>query len=259
MRFSRSATQAAGGGKGGGVFVVPTRYQFSLLAIGMTCVVLLQAGSKSSLFRNNNNNKEDNIEKEHRAVLSQHHHQQDGNNDAVTVPQLTTPSSSYQESKPVLRGKSSSEGAEQQCRFYMAESAVAPNSGMGMFTATGLLKDEDVGFPDICIFVSDSPKHWTHLRSHSWGWGQFFGQYEGSDSRAACEGYATIYNTMPDAYINTKIHSLVQQTTAGVRRDITDTPAAGSMTQHYGIHSKTLDVVPAGTCKNKKTCTWLYI
>jgi hypothetical protein len=200
----------------------------------MTCVVVLQG---KSLFRNNNK------DEDHRVVLSQK--QDHAVNDAVARMELAAvPASSYQESKPVLRGNPNKD----QCRFYMAESAVAPNSGMGMFTATGLLKDEMVGFPDICIFVSDSPKHWTHLRSHSWGWGQFFGQYEGSDSRAACEGYATIFNTMPNAYINTKIHSLVQQTTAGVRRD--SDPAAGSMTQHYGIHSKTLDVVPAGTCNN---------
>jgi hypothetical protein len=171
---------------------------------------------------------------DHRVVVA---HQQGTN--AVAKVEVVP---SYQESKPVLRNPS----AQDQCRFYMAESAVGPNSGMGMFTATSLLKDEMVGFPDICIFVSDSPKEWTHLRSHSWGWGSFWGQYEGSDSRAACEGYHTIFNTMPNSYINTKIHSLVQQTTAGVRRD--QDPAAGSITQHYGIHSKTLDVVPAGTC-----------
>ena len=66
---------------------------------------------------------------------------------------------SYHESLPVLRNQDHA-----QCRFYMAESAVAPGAGLGMFTATGLLQEDVIGFPDICIFVSDAPKRWTHLR-----------------------------------------------------------------------------------------------
>jgi hypothetical protein len=113
-----------------------------------------------------------------------------------------------------------------------------------MFTATGLLKGDMIGFPDICIFVSDAPKKWTHLRSHSWGKRNFWGQYEGQNSRAACEGFATIFNTMPNTHINTKLVSPLQQTTAGVRRY--KDPAAGSITHHYGIHSEAMDVIPAG-------------
>jgi hypothetical protein len=53
-----------------------------------------------------------------------------------------------------------------------------------------------------------------------------------------------IYNTMPNTHINTKLISPVQQTTAGVRRY--KDPGAGSITQHYGIHSEAMDVIPAG-------------
>jgi hypothetical protein len=49
---------------------------------------------------------------------------------------------------------------------------------------------------------------------------------------------------MPDTHINTKLVSLIQQTTADVRRDTE--PAAGAITHHYGIHSVALDVIPAG-------------
>ena len=66
------------------------------------------------------------------------------------------------------------------CRWYLAESAI-PNSGLGLFTASGILPGEMVGFPDICIFVGDAPDHWTHLRSHTFGGGSFFGQYEGGN------------------------------------------------------------------------------
>jgi hypothetical protein len=113
-----------------------------------------------------------------------------------------------------------------------------------MFTATGLLQGDMIGFPDICIFVSDAPKKWTHLHSHSWGKRKFFGQYEGSNSRAACEGFATIFNTMPNTHLNTKLVSPVQQTTAGVRRY--KDPGAGSITHHYGVHSEAMDVISAG-------------
>jgi hypothetical protein len=123
-----------------------------------------------------------------------------------------------------------------------------------MFTATGLLKGDMIGFPDICIFVSDAPRKWTHLHSHSWGKRNFFGQYEGSNSRAACEGYATIFNTMPNTHINTQLVSPLQQTTAGVRRDVN--PAAGSITHHYGIHSEAMDVISAGMFSS---CLWFLL
>ena len=78
----------------------------------------------------------------------------------------TLSSQNYVESKPVLRNPVD----DDVCRFYIAPSAVAPDSGMGVFTATGLLPGEDVSFPDICIFVADPPHSRTHLHSHTWGW-----------------------------------------------------------------------------------------
>lgn len=144
------------------------------------------------------------------------------------------------QSTPALRNPHDQE----QCRWYLAESAVAPNSGLGLFAGVGVLPGETVGSPDICIFVSDAPDHWTHLRGHSYGWGTFFGQFEGVNSRAACEGFATIMNTMPPDYVNVKINSGVQPTHAGLTRF--SQPGAGAITHHYGTHAEALSVIPAG-------------
>jgi len=132
----------------------------------------------------------------------------------------------------------------EQCRWYLAESAV-PFGGLGVYTAIGLHPGDVVGFPDICIFVSDAPDHWTHLRSHSFGTGTFFGQYEGRNSRAACEGFTTNYNTVPDAMVNTELVSPVLPTNAGLARDTS--PGAGAITHHFGIHGRAKDVIVAGS------------
>jgi hypothetical protein len=113
--------------------VLPTKY-FILLIVTLTALIALQV--KSFLIKSGQETE-----------VSRDHHEAKV---AVT----------YHESKPVLRNPKDQE----QCRFYMAESAVAPGAGMGMFTATGLLQGDMIGFPDICIFVSDAPKKWTHLR-----------------------------------------------------------------------------------------------
>ena len=131
-----------------------------------------------------------------------------------------------------------------QCRWYLAESAV-PFGGLGVYTAIGLHPGDVVGFPDICIFVSDAPDHWTHLRSHSFGRGTFFGQYEGRNSRAACEGFTTNYNTAPNAMVNTELVSPVLPTHAGTDR--ATSPGAGAITHHFGIHGRAKDVIVAGS------------
>ena len=133
---------------------------------------------------------------------------------------------------------------DSECRWYLAESAI-PNSGLGLFTATGVLPGETVGFPDICIYVGDAPKKWTHLRSHTFGGGTFFGQHEGSNSRAACEGFTTTFNTQPDRLINSELVSPILPTNAGLHR--ATSPGAGSITHHYGIHAKAKDVITAGS------------
>lgn len=131
-----------------------------------------------------------------------------------------------------------------ECRWYLAESAI-PHSGLGIFTAIPLHKDDVIGYPDICIFVSDGPSHWTHLRSHSFGRGSFFGQYEGDTNRAACEGLITTVNTVPDAMVNMEMVSPILPTNAGLHRAIS--PGAGASTHHYGIHGKALDTITAGS------------
>jgi hypothetical protein len=132
--------------------------------------------------------------------------------------------------------------AHGECRFYLAESAI-PHGGIGMFAAMGVATGEAVGNVDICLFVTDTPRD-THLSSHTWGRGKFFGQYEGSHSRAACEGYATLYNTAPETAVNTKLLSLFEPTNAGLDRKTH--PGAGASTPYYGIHSQAVDHIPAG-------------
>lgn len=92
-------------------------------------------------------------------VLHDNHHRIQETDDVVP------PRTVYVESKPVLRNPKDLN----RCRFYLAESAVAKGAGLGIFTAVGLMKGDTVAFPDVCIFVSDAPKKWTHLRSHSYG------------------------------------------------------------------------------------------
>ena len=157
----------------------------------------------------------------------------------VSDRQLTPPAIEFH--APVLRNPQHLE----QCRFYMASSAIeAEHSGLGYFAGVPLLPGDMVGFPDICIFVGDAPKKWTHLRSHTFGWSSFFGQYEGSNSRAACEGFATTFNTMPNTHVNTQLESPVAQTNAGLDR--ATSPGAGAITHHYGMHARALDNIPAG-------------
>jgi hypothetical protein len=77
--------------------------------------------------------------------------------------------------------------------------------------------------------------------------GTYFGQFEGSNSRAACEGVTTQVNTVPVSHVNSRIKSPIQPTTAGVRRHM---PGAGSITHHYGIYAETVDTVSAGVSFN---------
>jgi hypothetical protein len=79
------------------------------------------------------------------------------------------------------------------CRFYLAESAI-PHSGLGIFTAVGLHKGDNY-IPDICLYVSDMVRpesEWMHMRTHTFGRGNFFGQNEGNINRAACHGVRAI-------------------------------------------------------------------
>jgi hypothetical protein len=130
-----------------------------------------------------------------------------------------------------------------QCRYYLAESAI-PKSGLGIFTAVGVQPDQVVSIPDICIYVADTPVG-IQLRTHSYGRTTFFGQFEGSNSRAACEGLATTMNTMPDTAINVKLVSPPKATNAGLDRR--SSPGAGAITHYYGIQTVSLDTIVAGS------------
>lgn len=143
-----------------------------------------------------------------------------------------------------LKRYSSSSVTANTCHYYMAESTI-PGAGLGMFTAKGLLKDEMVGFPDVCLYVGDAPDHWTHLRSHSFGPETFYAQYEGNNSRALCEGFTIHFNTVPDRLVNSENVSPVLPTNAGLHR--ARDPGAGSVTHHYGVHARALDTITAGS------------
>ena len=67
----------------------------------------------------------------------------------------------------------------------------------------------------------------------------------GGKSRAACEGFGTIHNTMPNSMINTQIVSPKLPTNAGLHRDTS--PGAGSITHYYGVHGKAIDTILPGS------------
>ena len=86
----------------------------------------------------------------------------------------------------------------EQCRYYLAESAI-PDGGLGLFTTKNITDgDEAQSMADICIYVADTP-YGNHFHTHSWAGSVFMGRYEGENSRGACEGVATLVNTMPDS------------------------------------------------------------
>ena len=177
----------------------------------------------------------------------------DDDTPTTSITSLSSSSSSYynsfvQQVMPILHNPSDHQ--QDTCRFYMAESAVAPNVGLGMFVGgTGLLEGDMVGFPDICLFVTEPPQQWSHLHSHSWSENMFFGPLynynQNHQLRIACEGYGTIYNTMPNSHVNVRIQSAIQQTHAGVTRNVH--AGAGSFSHHYGIHGVAMDTIAPGS------------
>ena len=129
------------------------------------------------------------------------------------------------------------------CRWYVAESAI-PNSGLGIFTGVGLHKGSDIGYPDICLYISDGDFDDTHLSSHTWG-ANYLGTIEGRHTRSACEGLVTIANTYHPALINTALISQELQTNANLHRAVS--PGAGAITYNYGIQGRARDIITAGS------------
>jgi hypothetical protein len=129
------------------------------------------------------------------------------------------------------------------CRFYLAESAI-PNSGLGLYSAIDIPKGSMAqSMEDICIYVADTPKG-TDFHTHSWARDVFFGQFEGDNPRAACEGFATLYNSMPPGVATSELRSMHMQTNAGLDRKTH--PGAGASSHFYGVTSEAVRDVSAG-------------
>jgi hypothetical protein len=111
-------------------------------------------------------------------------------------------------------------------------------------TKTGEILDPVGPGGDICIYVPDL-KAKTDFHTHSWAQDVFFGQFEGRNPRAACEGFATLFNSLPEGVQNSKLVSPRVQTNAGLDRNLN--PGAGAITHYYGIQSAATDSIPAGS------------
>ena len=131
------------------------------------------------------------------------------------------------------------------CHYYLAESAI-PMSGLGLFTTHPIEKGQMAqSMPDICIYVADTPKRdYTHFETHSWSRDTWLGMYEGKNPRAACEGFGTLFNTMPPGIQTSKLvmlhppHNVNQSRKTSVN--------AGALTQYDGISSMATRDIPAG-------------
>jgi len=131
-----------------------------------------------------------------------------------------------------------------ECRFYLAESAI-PHSGLGLFTAIDIQEGEQAqSMPDICIYVADTPKG-THFQTHSWARDVWFGSFEGRNPRAACEGFATLFNSMPPGVQTSKLAMLQSHDNAGLERR--KDPNAGAISQYYGVTSMATRDISAGS------------
>jgi hypothetical protein len=135
---------------------------------------------------------------------------------------------------------------DEHCRFYLSESAI-PQSGLGIFTSVSLQEgDMAQPFSDICIYVADTPKgRSTHFHTHSWSRDTWLGTFEGVNPRAACEGVATLFNSMPPGVQTSKLHLLSPQNNAGIVRS--KHANAGAITHYAGISSIATRAVDAGS------------
>jgi hypothetical protein len=132
-----------------------------------------------------------------------------------------------------------------ECRFYLAESAI-PMGGLGLYTAIDIPKGAQAqSMEDICIYVADTPDD-TDFDSHSWARDVFMGQWEGNNPRAACEGFATLFNSLPPGVATSELKSAMHvQTNAGLDRKTH--PGAGAISHFYGITSEAVRDLSAGS------------
>jgi hypothetical protein len=132
------------------------------------------------------------------------------------------------------------------CQYYLAESAI-PMSGLGLFTTQSIAKGQmSQSMPDICIYVADTPqKDYTHFVTHSWSRDSWLGMYEGHNPRAACEGFATLFNTMPPGIQTSKLHMI--HPPHNVQQHRTTSVNAGAITQYDGISSIATRDIRAGS------------
>lgn len=177
---------------------------------------------------------------------------------AVGTPTKSTMrgTNSVKNSSLLSRNNNQNENEMDQCRFYLAESAI-PRSGLGLFTAIELHKgDTAQSMSDICIYVADTPESETHFTTHSWARDVFFGMYEGRNPRGACEGFATLFNSMPPGVQTSKLVLLQTHDNAGLRR--ADEPGAGAISHYTGISSVATRDVKAGSELTIDYTDWPY-
>ena len=135
-----------------------------------------------------------------------------------------------------------------ECRYYLAKSAI-PYGGLGVFTAKGILPGNQVGMDDLCIMVEHLPgSEETHLRSHTWGSANVFGQFETKGkgvTKAACEGVGTLYNAAPYELANTHKGTITTHDNAGLHR--ATHAGAGAISHYFGMTGVARDLITAGS------------
>jgi hypothetical protein len=136
--------------------------------------------------------------------------------------------------------------SDDQCHYFLAESAI-PMSGLGLFTTQPIQKGEmSQSMVDICLYVADTPgRDYTHFVTHSWSRDAWLGTFEGTNPRAACEGFATLFNTMPPGVQTSKLlmtHPPKNYNHISRANHVT----AGAITEYDGISSVATRDIPAG-------------
>ena len=142
-----------------------------------------------------------------------------------------------------------------ECRFFLAESAI-PNGGLGIYTAIDIEKGHEAqSMKDVCIYVADTPEG-TQFETHSWAQDVFMGLFEGANPRAACEGVATLFNSMPPGVSTSKLVSMKIHSNAGLHR--ARSAGAGSITSYYGTTSEAVRDILAGSELTIDYGDWKY-